>query len=415
MHKDKPIFAPLRVFHPGWFASPVRFPFLWAFGWWLLVQGLAWLEPVPDDLQMQFSWNYLALTHLCAIAGQLLLPFVAWFLVPKEQPGGRATTLLRLSMGASLWQLWTFPLTFAFTGSQGAIVLALGRELLWAGALALAIAGLRSPRGALTRLGLSLIWTLLFFFGGLGFALLPDIGSLGHLRMENLGTGQVCKGIPQLPPTRVETANWLISGDPGSVSPSRLALGERQIAMQVTPGKVLVRVGSAATPAPEDTTGTTRIDPNDGPILERLVASVPSIGSDSLRLGLLHGLVHRSIKYQRRYFPGTSSEILARGNGDCKAYAQVFCAGVRRLGYPARVVHGLLASQDGYYAHAWVSVKTSHGWQDWDPTSGDPFPDARYLRFSTPKEATGAFDGELAIFALDSISVTPGSSGTFKP
>lgn len=404
MLKDKPIDAPLRVIQPSWFASPCTFPFYWACAWWLAIQALAWLEPIPDELQIQFDWKYLASMHLCAIAAQLLLPLLAWFLVPKDVPSGRASTLLRISMGSCLWFLWTFPLAYVFTGSQGAILLSLGREALWAGTLAVGVAGLRQ-RTKGKRLGLVALWTSLFFVGSLVFAALPDLGSLSRMNMDNLGTGLVCRGVPNFPPVRVESARWNVSGDPKTVSGSRLSLGTRQTILQDSGGHVLVQVSAGSPPPPVDTEGSRRIDPDDGPILESLVASVPSLGSDSFRLGMLHGLVHRSIRYERRYFPGSSSEILSRGSGDCKAYAQVFCAGSRRLGFAARVVHGLLASSDGYYAHAWVTVKTDRGWQDWDPTSSEPFPDARYLRFSTPRLASGAFDGELAIFALDSISV----------
>jgi hypothetical protein len=307
-------------------------------------------------------------------------------------------------MGASLWFLWTFPLTFVFTGSQGALILSLGRELLWAAALAIGIVAMH-PRKAFRQILFVSGWTSLFFVGALVFAALPDLDSLSRMRMDNLGTGRVCKGLPHLPPRRVESATWMVWGDPKIVSGSRLSLGTRQTILNESEGHVMVKISAGAPPPPEDTVGTNHIDPTDGPLLEYLVASVPLVGTDSLRLVRLHGAVHRSIRYERRYFPGTSSEILSRGTGDCKAYAQVFCAGARRLGFPARVVHGLLASPDGYYAHAWVTVKTSAGWQDWDPTSSEPFPDARYLRFATPKFSSGAFDGELAIFALDSISI----------
>lgn len=402
--KDKPILAPLRVFQPTWFTSPFRFPLPWAIGWWAATQALAWLEPIPEELQVQFDWKYLASVHLCAIAGQVSLPLLAWFLVPKDTPGGRVSALLRLSMGAGLWFLWTFPLTFVFTGSKGALVLALGRELLRAVALSIGIVSLR-PRKTLGRVSLIGAWSALFVVGALVFATLPDLDSLSRLKMDDLGTGRVCKGLPDLPPHRVGSATWRVFGDPKTVSAPRLALGSRQTILDAQPGRVLVKVSSGAPPPPEDTSGTNRIDPDDGPLLQSLVASVPATGTDSLRLVQLHRAVHGAIRYERRYFPGTSSQILSRGTGDCKAYAQVFCAGARRLGFPARVVHGLLASPDGYYAHAWVTVKTAAGWQDWDPTSSEPFPDARYLRFATPKRSSGAFDGELAIFALDSISI----------
>jgi len=414
MQKDKPIYAPLRVVRPGWFADPSRFPFSWAFGWWFVVQGLSWLEPVPAELQIQFDWKYLALTHLCAIAGQLLLPIFGIALVPKDQIGGRIPTLLRLSMGSSLWFLWTFPLTFVLTGSASSISLALGRELLWAATLAIGIAGLRSGRSGLGKFAISSLCTLGIFLGSLAFAALPDLSSLANLKMDNIGTGRICKGIPQLPSNRVDSADWLVSGSPKSVSGERLSLGNRQRILAGLDGQILVRVATGPAPAPEDTTGSSQTSPDDGPVLESMLSSLPKSVTDDSRLLALHGLVHRAIRYDRRYFPGTTREILDRGTGDCKAYAQVFCAGVRRLGFPARVVHGLLASHDGFYAHAWVTVKTRNGWQDWDPTSSEPFPDARYLRFTTPKEATGAFDGELAIFALDSIAVRPtGARSTF--
>lgn len=413
MLKDKPISAPFRVLHPGWFASPERFPLTWAFAWLCVVSALAWLEPLPDELQVRFDWNYLAMMHLCALAGQLVLPFLAWKLLPKDLPGGRAPNLIRLSAGASLWYLWTFPLTFAFTGSLGTLILAFSREFLWAATLAIGVVGLKKTRSKPGLVGFSAVWAILFFTGGVAFALLPDRDSIASLNMANIQTGKIGEGKPPLPATRVDTATWTLSGASDLLDPSRLSLGDRQRIVASGDGWVRVLVADGSTESPQDTTGVSQIDPNDGPELESIVASVPYQVADSQRLGVLHARVHGSIQYTRKFFPGTTSEILRRGTGDCKAYAQVFAAGARRLGYPARVVHGLLASHDGYYAHAWVAVKTAHGWQDWDPTSNDPFPDARYLRFASPKIASGALDGEMAIFALDSISVIAGVGGTF--
>ncbi len=413
MFKDKPISAPFRVLRPGWFASPERFPLAWAFTWLLIVSATAWFEPLPDELQVRFDWKYLAMMHFCALAGQLLLPLAATGLVPKDQPGGRIAALVRISSGASLWYAWTFPLTFAFTGSLGSLLLTFSRELLWAATLAIGVAGLDKTRSHRRRAGFSLLWTILFFVGGIVFALIPDMTNISHLNMANIQTGKIGEGRPPLPATRVDTATWTLSGAPELLEPSRLSLGNRQSIVAAGNGWVRIRVADGSTPPPEDTNGVSLLDPDGGQELESIVASVPANAPDSLRLGVLHARVHGAILYTRKFFPGTTSEILRRGTGDCKAYAQVFCAGVKRLGYPSRVVHGLLASHDGYYAHAWVTVRTSHGWQDWDPTSNDPFPDARYLRFTSPKIASGALDGEMAIFALDSISVIAGVGGTF--
>jgi hypothetical protein len=247
----------------------------------------------------------------------------------------------------SLWFLWTFPLAFLLTDSKGAIVLALGRELLWAVSLSIGIIGLRGNRSGIGKAVLGTVCSVGFFIGSIVFATIPDWSSLSNLKMDNIGTGRICKGIPQLPATRVDSADWLVSGSPKLVSSERLSLGDRQRILAGFDGQILVRVATGPTPAPEDTSGSTATSSTDGPILESMISSLPISVPDNSRLLALHGMVHKSIRYDRSYFPGTTEQILTRRTGDCKAYAQVFCAGARRLGYPARVVHGLLASHDG--------------------------------------------------------------------
>lgn len=401
--KDKPICSPLWIARPSRYASAEGFPFPFALGWWFLIQVLSWFEPVPPELNLQFSWQYLSLQHLCAILAQFLLPLAFVFLLPKDLPGGRIRTLWRLSLGASFWYLWTFPLAFVLTGVKATVALELGRPLLWAATVAWTVGSLRA-QGSWKRGAVRLLGILWLFLGTIAFQLIPDSSALSHFRMDNVGSGRVCSGTPDLAPGVSAVADWVLAGNPRTVSAQRLALGSRQTIVEARSGWVHVRVAAGTAPPPEDTSGTRAISAADGQPLLDLVSQVPP-GPDSLRLRALHALVHGAIRYERTYFPGTPGEILTRGSGDCKAYAQVFCAGARRLGFSAKVVHGLLASPDGYYAHAWVTVRTGTVWQDWDPTSSIPFPDARYLRFSVPREAAGAFDGELAIFSLDSIRV----------
>ncbi len=402
--KDKPILSPFWILRPSRFTSGRAFPFPAALGWWTFIQVLAWLEPVPPELDIQFHWKYLASQHICAILAQFLLPLVFVPFLPKALPGGRTLTLWRLSLGASFWFLWAFPLTFLFTGIKATVALELVQPLLWAGTTTWVAGGL--ARGPSRRWGIRTAGVLWLFIGTILFQLIPDSQAMAHFKMDNLQSGRVCAGIPILPDGMALQADWILVGDPQTVSARRLALGDRQKILESGPGRVRVLVdGTGEPPAPEDTSGSLETSTTDGAPLQDLVAEVPP-GPDSTRLLYLHHLVHGSIHYVRTYFPGTPSEILVRRTGDCKAFAQVFSAAARHLGIRAKVVHGLLAGPDGYYAHAWVTVQTPHGWQDWDPTSSDPFPDARYLRFSVPREASSAFDGELAIFSLDSIRMT---------
>lgn len=413
--KDKPILLPLRIFRPSTYASGELFPFRYALAWWIAIQALAFLEPVPAELDIQFNWKYLAFQHLCAIAAQILLPLAFVPFLSRDLPGGRVRTMIRLSFGACFWYLWTFPLAFLANGVPATLALELGRPLLWAGTVAWVAGGLRTPK---TRAwSLVLLGTPGLFLGCILVSLVPDLGAVSHLKMDDVKSGRICAGVPELPPGFVQVAQWDIHGPAAVVDSERLSLGGRQQVRRGAGSSLQVVVtGLGSIPAPYDTTGSRDLANSDGKSLLALVDRVPP-GNDSLRLLVLHSLVHGSIRYQRTYFPGTPSQILDRGTGDCKAFAQVFCSGARRLGFQAKVVHGLLASADGYYAHAWVTARMGDGrWLDWDPTSSIPFPDARYLRFTAPKEAAGAFDGELAIFSLDSVRVsTPGSGLNFHP
>lgn len=402
--KDKPILSPFWILRPSRYASGRTFPFGAALLWWTSIQALSWLEPVPPELNIQFHWKYLAFQHLCAILAQILLPLAFVPLLPKALPGGRVLTVWRVSLGASFWYLWMFPLTFLFTGVQATVALELLQPLLWAGTLSWVLVGLR-PMEGWRRWGACFVGVLGLFFGSLLIQLVPDSQAMAHFNMDNVRSGRICSGTPILPDGIAVQADWTLVGNPQTISAERLSLGDRQRVLESAPGRAHVLVTTGAPPPPEDTSGTLETKATDGAPLLDLVSRIPP-GPDSLRLRILHKLVHESIRYERSYFPGTPGEILSRGSGDCKAFAEVFCAGARRLGIPAKVVHGLLASPDGYYAHAWVTARTADGWQEWDPTSSSPFPDARYLRFTVPREASSAFDGELAIFSLDSILVS---------
>lgn len=234
---------------------------------------------------------------------------------------------------------------------------------------------------------------------------LPDLISARGIQMDNVRSGRIVSGTPLLPPGPVVRARWTLEGPSSLLQSDRLALGDRQTIVPGTGDALVVEVGPGSVPPPQDTTGTRSSSPSQGVLLDDLLRDIPTDLPDSARILLLHQRVNASIRYVRTYFPGTADDILKRGNGDCKAFALLMTEGARRLGLRAKTVHGLLASPDGYYAHAWTSVEHDGRWHDWDPTSSNPFPDARYLRFSIPERATGAFDGELAIFTLRSISL----------
>lgn len=393
--KDTPLKMPLRVFSPRRLAD---FPWAVIVAWYIVAALVTSFEPDPSGLGIQFHWTYILQTQIVGLAARLIIPLLFLPLLP----GLPLSRYLGLSIGACMIWLWTTPVAWLWSSPAGGITLAVTRELAWLGVLFLG-AGFRRPKSVGLRRFFFPIAVFLGMILSIGFQTVPDLLGSGGLRMDNIGSGRIAKGAPELPPGMVLRARWVLRGSDNVLQPERLALGARQTILSAQPGLLEIMVAPGTVPAPSDTEGCGKPDPSEGKALDRLLSAIPASTPDSLKLLMLHRTVHQAIRYDRKYFPGNSEEILKRGTGDCKAYAHLMMEGARRLGFRAKEVRGLLASSDGYYAHAWTSVELGGRWTDWDATSGIPFPDARYLRFSAPQRATGAFDGELGIFTLEQI------------
>lgn len=393
--KDTPLLMPLRIGSPNRLG---RFSWAVVIAWYIIAAIATSFEPDPSGMGIEFHWTYVLQGQIVALLVRLALPFL---LLPFR-PTLPKRALLRLSIAACIVWLWTTPIAWLWHTPAGGIALTFVREAAWFSVL-LAGAGLQRPKSILPRRIASPLLVLLAIVLSISIQTIPDLWKAGGLRMDNIQTGRLAAGTPILPDGPVSRARWTIKGPDDLLQPSRIALGSRQVVVASAPGSVTIESGPGFAPPPSDTSGTGTANPSEGPSLDRLLIGIPNDAPDSVRLLILHDRVHQSIRYDRRYFPGNSEEILQRGTGDCKAYAHLMTEGARRLGYRAKEVRGLLASADGYYAHAWTTIETGGRWTDWDATSGTPFPDARYLRFSTPERATSAFDGELGIFALEAI------------
>lgn len=399
--KDKAVALTFGIFRPGKFLAPETFPIGTAVLSVALGTALSWCEPMPEGINMDFSVGYQALTVASAWLGWIGAGPLAWLLLRLFGARPRLGELLRLACGASLVLVWTFPLAFLMTSPGASAVLTLLREFLFAlvfslGALALLPKGGRRVLWVLVALVALPVWSV-------GMQMLPEWRNLLRLRMNDPSTGLVAPLRGEVPLETFGSARWTLNGaSEAGLSPQRLSLGERQKVLDASPGRIVVEV--RADQETEDSSGSP-VTPSVA--AASLAAGVPE-GTPNERLHNLHSLVRSRIRYERAYFPGDVAAILARGTGDCKAYAQVFAEGAAALGFPSRVVRGMLARPDGFWAHAWASVKVDGHWRDWDPTSPIPLPDARYLRFAPPKQATSVFEGEMAIFTLDSLRIEPG-------
>lgn len=402
-NKDTPLHLPLRVWSPHRLA---RFSWGTVLTWYIVAAFATSFEPDPSGLGLQFHWTYILQTQAIGLLARLALPL----LLLAFRPALPIPQLMKLSVAAGLVWLWTSPVAWLWHSPAGGIALAVVREFWWTAILLIGSAPGR-PRSVLLRSLTFPVAAVLVVALSIGFQTLPDILGAGGVRMDNIGSGRISKGAPELPAGFVTGARWTLYGSESVLQPDRLELGERQRVVASAPGRLEVVVSTGSVPAPSDTTGCGLANPAEGSSLDRLLVGIPIQAPDSLKLLQLHRTVHEAIRYDRTYFPGNSEEILRRGTGDCKAFAHLMTEGARRLGFRAKEVRGLLASPDGYYAHAWSTIELDGRWTDWDATSSIPFPDARYLRFAVPERASGAFDGELGIFTLERIEFrTSGSA-----
>lgn len=354
-------------------------------------------EPMPEGIGMDFSTGYQAVTLLAAWLGWLGAGPLAWLVLRLFGARPRLGELTRLACGASLVLVWTFPLTFVMNSVGSSAILTLLREFLFALVFAIGSCSFLSSRRQIGWIVLALV---LLPVWSIGMQFLPEYRNLSRLSMKNPSTGLVAPMRGAVPEGTFLVSRWTLDGKPGDgLDPARLTLGERQRVIDASNGRIVVEV--QADRSVDDSAGQP-VTPSVA--AASLAAGVPE-GTPNERLHNLHSLVRSRIEYKRTFFPGDVAQILERGSGDCKAYAQVFAEGAAALGYPSRVVRGMLARPDGFWAHAWVCVKVNGHWVDWDPTSPIPLPDARYLRFSPPKQASSVFEGEMAIFTLDSLRI----------
>lgn len=127
-------------------------------------------------------------------------------------------------------------------------------------------------------------------------------------------------------------------------------------------------------------------------------AMVGGLAADEAPLGRLHALsaaVRAAVAYRGGVTTSmtTAAEAFAIGAGVCQDHAQIFIAGARTMGLPARYVSGYLLAEEGnvlHETHAWAEALVPElGWVGFDPSNGVCVTE-RYLRLSSGLDADDA-------------------------
>jgi transglutaminase-like putative cysteine protease len=140
---------------------------------------------------------------------------------------------------------------------------------------------------------------------------------------------------------------------------------------------------------------------------DAIIAMAHSVDGEVDALGRLHALsaaISDAVAY-RAGVTGpdtTAAAAFALGAGVCQDHAQIFIAGARALGVPARYVSGYLLAQDAdalHETHGWAeALVPGLGWVGFDPSNRVCVTD-RYLRLA------GGLDADQAAPVRGSVTV----------
>lgn len=150
---------------------------------------------------------------------------------------------------------------------------------------------------------------------------------------------------------------------------------------------------------------TTRVDPRyflrstpltaASPAIEQMALAIdPDIGALA-RLHALSAAISDSVTYRAGVTGAntTAAEAFALGAGVCQDQAQIFIAGARVMGIPARYVSGYLLAQEGdvlHETHGWAeALAPGLGWVGFDPSNRVCVTD-HYLRVASGLDADQA-------------------------
>ena len=126
-----------------------------------------------------------------------------------------------------------------------------------------------------------------------------------------------------------------------------------------------------------------------------MALSLPDDDGPLSRLHALSAAVREAVAYRSGVTTSgtTAAESFAMGAGVCQDHAQIFIAGARAMGIPARYVSGYLLAEDDdalHETHGWVEALVPDlGWVGFDP-SNQICVTERYLRLASGLDADAA-------------------------
>lgn len=123
------------------------------------------------------------------------------------------------------------------------------------------------------------------------------------------------------------------------------------------------------------------------PAIQKKAKEIVGTESDLWKRAILiHNYVNKNVQKVPTVSVPNALEVLKTMKGDCNEHAVLYTALARAAGVPTRILVGLvygerMASESGFYYHAWVEVFTGKDWIAIDPTWNQIPADATHLAF----------------------------------
>ena len=130
-------------------------------------------------------------------------------------------------------------------------------------------------------------------------------------------------------------------------------------------------------------------------VIRAMVAALPEGDGPLAQLHALSAAISDAVQYRSGVTGAdtTAAQAFALGAGVCQDHAQIFLAGARLLGVPARYVSGYLLASEGdllHETHGWAeALVPGLGWVGFDPSNRVCVTE-RYLRLASGLDADEA-------------------------
>ena len=120
---------------------------------------------------------------------------------------------------------------------------------------------------------------------------------------------------------------------------------------------------------------------SDSPVIIKTAESIVGNLKGEKALRKLFMWVFTSLEKRASFGIPSAESVLKEMRGDCNEHTVLFVAMARALGFPSKILFGIVYNDGYFYYHAWADVFVDSNWIEVDPTWGQFPADPSHIRF----------------------------------